>query len=295
MMPDAERTLAVPVPYDFFETTRLLRTGRRDPTVRRMSDGLWRTARTPDGPVTVRLTLQSDSLNAQAWGPGSRRALEDVPRWVGLHEAPWVLPAHPVTDRLAREHRGLRGTDTRDVFEALVNIVLQQLVTWNEAALTWRQLCEGLGEPAPGPVDMLVYPSPRAIRAAGQSRLRSLGIGIKRARTLIDVARVAHRIQRAADMPTAEAMALLQHIPGIGPWSTAFAMGLRFARPEPLPLGDYHMPNTLAWALAGEPRADESRMLELLRPFEGNAFRVVRLVHAARIQAPRRGPRRPWR
>ncbi len=292
--PDATGAWPLPRPYDFFETTRLLRTGGRDPTLRREHDGLWRTARTPDGPVTVRLTV-GDALQAKAWGPGAERVMEDIPSWVGLREDPWQLPAHPVTDRLLKLHRGLRGTDTRDVFEALINVVLQQQVTWNEAAMTWRRLCEALGEPAPGPTHMLLAPTPRAIRSAGTDRLQAAGIAWKRACTLMEVARVAHALHKAADLPTAEAADLLQRVRGIGPWTAAFVLGMRFARPEPLPVGDYHIPHMIAWALAGEPRASEGRMLGLLAPFEGHAFRVVRLVFAARIEAPRRGPKRAWR
>jgi hypothetical protein len=36
-------------------------------------------------------------------------------------------------------------------------------------------------------------------------------------------------------------------------------------------------------------------MVELLAPFGDQAFRVVRLVWAAGIEAPRRGPRPAWR
>ncbi len=294
MRPDAAGAWPLPAPYDFFETTRMLRTGGRDPTVRREPDGLWRTAHTPEGPVTVRLTV-GQGLRAQAWGPGAARGIEEVPRWLGLYEAPWVLSSHPVTDRLLRQHRGLRSTDTRNVFEALVNVVLQQQVSWNEAAMTWRRLCEAVGEPAPGPTDLRLPPTPQAIRSAGLGRLESAGIGGKRARTLVEVAWSARAVQKAADLPTAAATELLQKVPGVGPWTAALVLGLRFARPEPVPVGDYSIRHTIAWALAGEPRATEARMLELLAPFEGHAFRVVRLVFAARIEAPRRGPRRAWR
>jgi 3-methyladenine DNA glycosylase/8-oxoguanine DNA glycosylase len=221
--------------------------------------------------------------------------LHDVPRWAGLDEPPWALPAHPVVDRLLRAYSGVRLTDTRDVFEALVNTVLQQLVTWEHAAMTWRRLCERHGERAPGPIDMRLAPTPQAIRAAGTMHLQAAGVGLKQARTLVTVAAVAHAIRRAADLPTHEAAELLQKVRGIGPWTASMVLGMRLGRPEPIPVGDFHLPSTIAWALAGEPRATDARMLELLAPFAGQAFRVVRLVWAARIQPPRRGPRPPWR
>ncbi|TME76348.1 MAG: hypothetical protein E6I46_06645 [Chloroflexi bacterium] len=56
-------------------------------------------------------------------------------------------------------------------------------------------------------------------------------------------------------------------------------------------LGDYHLPHQVAWALAGEPRATDDRMLELLEPYRGQRARVIRLLTLGGIQAPRFGPR----
>ncbi|MGH2687137.1 MAG: DNA-3-methyladenine glycosylase 2 family protein, partial [Actinomycetota bacterium] len=50
-------------------------------------------------------------------------------------------------------------------------------------------------------------------------------------------------------------------------------------------------PHQVSWALAGEPRGDDARMLELLEPYRGHRGRVVRLIVAAGIGPPRRGPR----
>ena len=293
-MSPARATWPLPAVYDFSETTRLLRTGSGDPTVRRFEDGLWRTMRTADGPATVRLEVEGE-LRAEAWGPGAERALGDVPAWVGLEEPAWELPPHPVTDRLLREHPGLRGNDTRDLFEALVVVTLQQLVTWEEAAANWRRMCAELGEEAPGPEGLRLAPEPRTLRRVGPERLRELGVRLPQARTIVELAKVAHALPAVAALSTAEALAKLRTIPGVGPWTAALALGLRCARPEPVPVGDVHLPNTVAWVLAGEERADDARMLELLRPFEGHAFRVLRLIGAARLEAPRRGPKRPWR
>ncbi len=308
-MADASRQWPVTEPYDFWQTTRLLRTGGRDPTVVREDQGLWRTAHTPDGPATVRVRILGETnrvVGAWAWGPGAEAAVAQVPAWVGLNEPPWRLPAHPATDPLLKTHPGIRMTDTRNVFEAVVNAVLQQLVTWNEAAMTWRRLVEGLGAPAPRPGSpnrslpsvlegLRLSPTADAILRAGEATLQSFGIGRKRARTLLHVARAAHTMLHALDLPTEQAAQHLQRVRGIGPWTSATVLGMRMGRPEPILLGDYHLPNTIGWALAGEPRSTEARMLELLAPFEGHAFRVVRLIYAAGITAPRRGPKRAMR
>ena len=61
--------------------------------------------------------------------------------------------------------------------------------------------------------------------------------------------------------------------------------------PDAVSVGDYHVPNMVAWALAGEPRADDARMLELLEPYRGQRGRVQRYLEVGRITAPRYGPR----
>ena len=56
-------------------------------------------------------------------------------------------------------------------------------------------------------------------------------------------------------------------------------------------VGDFHQPHMVSFALAGEPRGDDARMLELLEPFSGRRALVVRLLELSGIQAPRYGPR----
>lgn len=294
---DAHRTWPWPSsPFDFFETTRLLRTGRNDPTVRREADGLWRTTHTEDGPATVLLRVRpGHDIEALAWGEGAGAAIDRVPALLGIDRDLPTVAAHPVIDQIRRQHIGVRLNDTGDAFEALLNLVLQQLVTWNEAAFNWRRLVEEFGTTAPGPEPLRLSPSPRTIRRVDPDRITALGIHRQQAKTLRELAFAISALRRAAGLPTVEAAQLLQQIPGIGEWTASMALGMRLGRPEPLVRGDLHLPHTVAWALAGEPRGSEARMTELLAPFDGVAFYVVRLLYAARIEAPRRRPKRELR
>jgi 3-methyladenine DNA glycosylase/8-oxoguanine DNA glycosylase len=80
-------------------------------------------------------------------------------------------------------------------------------------------------------------------------------------------------------------------VPGIGPW-TAAEIGVRaLGDVDAVSVGDFHLPHLVAYALAGEPRADDGRMLELLEPFHGKRALVVRLLELSGVQAPRYGPR----
>jgi hypothetical protein len=61
--------------------------------------------------------------------------------------------------------------------------------------------------------------------------------------------------------------------------------------PDALSLGDFHTPHLVSWALAGEARGDDARMLELLEPYRGQRARLVRVLELSGLMAPRFGPR----
>ena len=92
-------------------------------------------------------------------------------------------------------------------------------------------------------------------------------------------------------MSPADAGARLQAVPGIGPWSSALVVAEVLGDADAVPVGDYHLPNTVAWALAGEARATDRRMLELLEPFRPHRYRAVLMLKLSGIGAPRYGPR----
>jgi hypothetical protein len=66
---------------------------------------------------------------------------------------------------------------------------------------------------------------------------------------------------------------------------------LAFGDADAVSVGDDHVPNIVAWALAGEPRGSDERMLELLEPYRPHRGRVQRLLEVSGIRAPAFGPR----
>ena len=68
-----------------------------------------------------------------------------------------------------------------------------------------------------------------------------------------------------------------------------------FGDGDAVSVGDYHHKNVVAWALAGEARGTDERMLELLEPFRGHRGRVVAMLGMGGYAAPRFGPRMPVR
>ena len=91
-------------------------------------------------------------------------------------------------------------------------------------------------------------------------------------------------------MPMPEAYRRLQAIQGIGPWTAAEVARDALGDPDAVSVGDYHLKNHVAWVLAGDPRATDERMLELLEPYRGQRARAIRLIEACPTP-PRFGPR----
>ncbi len=77
----------------------------------------------------------------------------------------------------------------------------------------------------------------------------------------------------------------------MGPWTAAETARAAFGDPDAVSIGDFHTPDLVGWALAGEPRGDDARMLELLEPYRGQRARLVRILELSGIVPPRYGPR----
>lgn len=211
---------------------------------------------------------------------------------VGLRDTPEALvPVHEAVREAARRRPGLRIGRTGRVYPTLLSAVLGQRVTGLESASATRALCRTYGEAAPGDVGLWLPPAPEVLADLSYAALHPLGIERQRAERLRAVAARAKRLEEAAGMSFAEGEARLRALPGIGPWTAAVVIGEALGDPDAVPVGDYHLANTVAWALAGEARADDARMLELLEPYRGQRGRVIRLLGAAGIQAPRFGPK----
>jgi 3-methyladenine DNA glycosylase/8-oxoguanine DNA glycosylase len=208
---------------------------------------------------------------------------------------------------------------TGRVIEALVPAILEQKITGEEARRAYRGLIARWGEPAPGPAGLRLLPPPEVVARLPYHALHPIGLERRRAEVLAAVCRDAARLEAlgaaaagpmaagpvaagpvaAGHMGSADATraaraaayAALVAYPGIGPW-TAAEVGMRaFGDPDAVSVGDFHLPNMVAWALAREPRGTDERMLELLEPYQGQRGRVVRLLELAGIEAPKYGPR----
>ena len=288
------RDLRLDGPLDLRQTLGPLQRGPGDLTMQVERRRVVRTSRTPEGPATILVELLApDRARAYAWGPGAGWMLEHAPDLLGQRDVPPELETeHPVVRRLARETRGLRLARIPRVVELLIPTVLEQLVSGVESKRAYRGLLRHFGERAPGPFDRLVLPpSPEQLASLTSTVGTPLGILSRQGATLRRLGERARRLEEAATMSLADAERRLCALSGIGPWTAHMVLLDGLGHPDAVPVGDYGLPSCVSWTLAGEPKGDDARMLELLAPWAGQRGRVLRWIRAAGAMPDRRGPR----
>ena len=248
--------------------------------------------------MTLVIEQRPDSVHVEAHGPGALPALERAGELLGLSaDRPGTHTlsddADPRIADLAGRLPGVRIPRTGAVFEALVAAILEQKVTGTEARRVWHGLVRTYGEPAPGgeSIGLRVFPAPATLAALPYHRFHPLGLERRRAELIRAVAARAAWFEAIADLPLPGAYARLLAVPGIGPWTAAEVAVRALGDVDAVSVGDFHIPNLVSWALAGEPRGSDARMLELLEPYRGRRALVVRLLELSGMRAPRYGPR----
>jgi 3-methyladenine DNA glycosylase/8-oxoguanine DNA glycosylase len=278
-------------------TLSVHRHGGGDPTFRREHDtgATWRTSLTPDGPGTIRVTPSGD---AQAWGPGGQWLLDTLPAQLGRDDEGSIPATAPVLGEIARRVPGMRIGRTGRVFEALVPAVLEQKVVSKEAHRAWQILVRAFGTAAPGPAPagLRVFPPPSVWARIPSWEWHKAGVEGVRARTIINAARVAGRLEEIVTLYQeegghAEADQRLRSLPGIGVWTSAEIRQRACGDPDAISVGDYNLPKLVGWTLAGRRDADDVLMLELLEPYHGQRYRAQRLIELGGSAPPRHGPR----
>jgi 3-methyladenine DNA glycosylase/8-oxoguanine DNA glycosylase len=290
-----ERSWAAGRPVDVLATLGPLRRGSGDPA-HRVDDGgrFWWACRTPLGPGTLVVAARAGTVHAQAWGAGADWLLDRLPTLLGADDD-WTqldVSAVPVLQETHRRRPGLRLASTGLVLDSLVPAILEQKVTGHEAWRSWRLLVRRFGTAAPGPAPrMYVPPSGATLLAIPTWEWHRLGVDLRRQRTIRAAATVADRLEECAALPVPAALERLQHVPGIGAWTAAETVQRAFGAADAVSVGDYHLPDMVVHLFTGRPRGTDEEMLELLAPWAGQRQRVMRLVEATGIAAPRFGPR----
>lgn len=283
--------------------------GRRDPCVRVGRRTVWRATETRDGPATVYLrSLDPHTIEASAWGPGAGIALEGVADLVGADDDPApVGGVHPLVTALATRLVGLRIGRTGAVMEALLPTVLAQRVIGVEARAAYVAMVRAAGRTAPEPMArevrdgqldlpvLFLPPEPSLLVSTPSWTFHRWGVERRRAMTIQTAASYAHRFTDPGRLGLAETRRRLSALPGVGPWTVNSVAMLALGDPDAVSVGDYWLKHIVSYALTGEPRGTDERMLELLEPWQGQRGRICRLLMHGAPPLPRFGPRLPLR
>ncbi len=293
MEPDAQAWFKPRRPLDLGLTFTLLGAGSLE---RLEGDSVRRATRTPAGPATIEVRHRDGRVDARAWGLGAEWAVGRVRQMCGEDDDDsGFRPSHALLVRLHRETRGMRMPQTHAVFEAIVPAILAQQVTSIEARRSYRALVAALGEPAPGPAGMRLPPSPQVLASTPYWAYHRFRIEQRRADVIIRAARSAKRLEEISAMDLPSAYRRMLAFAGVGQWTAAKVAMVALGDADAVPVGDYHIPHIIGYALDGTARSTDERMLELLEPYRGHRARVIRMIMAAGIEAPRFGPRKPLR
>ena len=263
-------------PTDLLQTIGALRRGGGDPTYHRDERGaVWRTTRNDEGVATLRYTQPaSDELRGEGWGPGSRAGVAAAPELLGERDDPGDFePGIRLLDDAHRRNPGLRIPRTGRVFEALAPAILEQKVITLQAHDSWRRLVWRFGDAAPGPTPrkMRVAPSPERWASIPTWEWHTAGVDPRRARTIVNAARYAARLEEAVGMSPADAATRLTLMPGVGAWTAAEVAQRALGDADALSVGDYHLSNYVGHALWGRDMTDDE-MLMAMAPWAGTAI-----------------------
>ena len=293
---DADLTWRPPHALDMRATLGRLGRGPGDPTHQFAADGgIWRTARTADGPATAYLRqVDRSTVTCHAWGPGAGAMISGVPDLLGARDDHTdFAPQLPAVAEAHRLHPGLRTPRTGYVLDSLMAAVFEQRVITVDAQAAWRRLIRRHGDLAPGPAPagMRLPLSPAQWVAIPSWEWHKAGVDARRARTAIACAHAAKRVEEAASMSCAAAQARLMAIPGVGAWTAAEVAQRALGDADAVSVGDYHLAASIGWTFVGRP-VDDAEMLTILEEFRPFRYRVVRLLQlTGRLTKPRFGPR----
>jgi 3-methyladenine DNA glycosylase/8-oxoguanine DNA glycosylase len=277
------------------------RRGGGDPTLLLAPPGErgphWRASRTPEGPVTLAVESRDadGEVRAEAWGPGARWALDQLPELLGAADD-WTgfEPRHPVVAESYRRHQHVRIGRTGRPVEALVPTIIEQKVTGKEAFAGFRALVRKYGDPAPGPgrrVGLWLQPDPATLLTLPSWAWLGLQIAPARSRAVVTGVRHAAALERvAARGDAAQLDRAIRSLPGLGVWTSAEVRQRAMGDPDAVSFGDYHVAKDVGWALLGR-EINDLELADLLEPWRPHRGRVPLLLGAAGLRRPRHGAR----
>ncbi len=275
----------------------VLTMGRGNPCLRHSETIAQLAIRTPAGPVALAATHAGNELSVIVDGEGSDWITPHLRGVFGLEDDPSGFAPEGKLKRAADAVVGARLPRLPIVFERLVQVALQQLISFRDACRGWRLLLQRFGDEVSGSDGLYVPPSPQRIARLATYELMECDILPKHAKLIQRIAKQAAGLERlwACGVDPEAIDRLSEYLikqEGIGPWTVGYLRGAGLGDADAVVLGDYGHPHHVAYFFTGEERGDDAQMVELLEPYRPHRFRVLMALILATPAPPRRGPKR---
>lgn len=218
--------------------------------------------------------------------PAIAKLVPLVRRWLDLDADPCAIDARLQAGGAIEP--GLRLPGCCDRFELAVRAVLGQQVTVAAARTLASRLVQRFGEALPAgdaaPGVSHLFPAAEALASAEISTIAELGIIRQRAAALIALAQAWPQLRFARSEGSADvALAELQQLPGIGPWTAHYMLMRGWSLPDLFPPGDVVLRRQLSDA--PRPREANIQALAQSRYAPYRSYAVLQLWRRAALQA----------
>jgi len=239
--------------------------------------------------------VASRMLEVELVGARTGRLLPTAQRMLGtqVDPRPWERRVSAVSwlKQLTKQHAGLRPPRYPTLWEAVAHAVVFQQISIHAAGAIMRRFVVQFSAPLEDD-GVLLYPFPEAqtVAKATLKKMLHVGLSANKALALKDAAlafaggRISEaRLQR---LPTAEAIAALSALRGIGAWSAAVILLRGLGRLDVFPLNDSGVAATLK-LVAPDATVDLDRLLLQLGDQRGMLYfhlLLGRLAHRERIR-----------
>jgi 3-methyladenine DNA glycosylase/8-oxoguanine DNA glycosylase len=273
-------------PVHFPRTFSLQRLGPYDPTTELSEHRFCKAFFYRGKPAAVEVMRENASLKVRAFGDDAQELAEEAAE--GLRQDDGYRMFRTKDTGVSRLHRmlpGLRVLRVPWLYDMTCSAILQQRIRTVDAMRDWRHITQRYGSDAP--LGLRAFPPAEALAAVPQFELERMGIDAKRAKTLLRFAKEMRFVSLRPTMDFQRLRQTLLRVSGIGPWTTETVLGYGAGDTDAAIPGDLHLPHLVCYALAGEAEGSDERMMELLEPFRGHRFRIIRLLYASGLAVPR--------
>jgi 3-methyladenine DNA glycosylase/8-oxoguanine DNA glycosylase len=272
-------------PIHFARTFSMQQLGPYDPTAS-LSDDCFRKAFYYRGKLAaVEICRDGDALSVCAFAEDAQELLDETV--AGLTQDDRYFDFATEDRGIMRLHSlipGMRLLRFPWLYDLTCSAILQQRIRTVDAMRDWRRITNRWG--GHGLFGLRAFPPAEVLAAVPRFELERMGVDAKRASALLRFSKELRFVRFKSEMDFATLRQQLLRVPGIGGWTTETVLGYGAGDTDATIPADLHLPRVVCYALAGEFKGTDERMMELLEPFRGHRFRVIRLIYASGLDTP---------